>query len=83
MKKVETVLPAKVKVFDRSLYKDDEKTPLCLTMKPARIVKRYEMVTLNSETGQMMHYPDLIDVVFDHRPDEVSCGHFTSYADPL
>jgi hypothetical protein len=22
-------------------------------------------------------YPDLVDVVFDHRPDAVSRGHFT------
>lgn len=29
------------------------------------------------------NYPDLVDIVFDHEPELISCGHFTSGVEPL
>jgi hypothetical protein len=61
----------RVKVFDHRLFVDDKSTPLSVTMKPATVVCWYGY---ESRFGR---YSDLIDVVFDHRPDEVSHRHFS------
>jgi hypothetical protein len=63
---------SRVLVFDPRLYKDDIETPLSMTVKPATVVRRYGM----KEYGRT--YPDLVDVIFDHRPEQVSTAHFTS-----
>ncbi len=70
----------RVLVFDSRLYKDDVSTPLSMTMKPATIVNRYGSLKKDYVSGSLGPYPDLIDVVFDHRPEEVSKGHFTNFA---
>jgi hypothetical protein len=64
----------RVLVFDPQLYVDDRKTPLSITMKPATVVRRYGR---RSETYQGVH-PDLVDVLFDHRPERESRAHFTN-----
>ena len=61
-----------VKVFDHLLYEDDKSTPISYTMRPATVVRRYGRRSLRFGV-----YPDLIDVLFDHRLGRVSVGHFT------
>lgn len=61
---------SKVKVFDHRLYKNDIITPISYTMKPATVVNRYCYVD-----GV---YSDVVDVIFDYRPNETSKHHFTS-----
>jgi hypothetical protein len=68
------ILPgARVLVFDPTLFKDDKTTPLSHTMKAATVVSRYGCRSL-----QFGKYPDCIDVLFDHRKEKVSKGHFTN-----
>ncbi len=65
---------SRVKVFDHRLYEDDISTPLSVTMKPATVVKRHIYG----------HYKrDVIDVIFDHKPTEISQCHFTHTAEEL
>ncbi len=77
-------------VFDSRLFVDDKKTPISTTMKPATVVCRYGKVASyyggNIYDGydiQLGPYEDLVDVVFDHRPEKVSHGHFTSGTKPI
>ncbi len=77
---LEKALPgARVIAFDHLLYMDDIRTPLSYTMRPATVVARYgqsaEHLRLSDVT--LGPYPDLVDVLFDHRPERVSKGHFT------
>jgi hypothetical protein len=76
------ILPgSRVMVFDHLLYKNDKDTPLSVTVKPATVIQRYgrlETFYPISETV-LGPYPDLIDVRFDHRPDQVSHGHFAEH----
>lgn len=65
----------RVKVFDHRLFKNDRSTPLSETMKPAVVVRIYDYV---SRFGLGM-YPNVADVVFDYRPNEVSKAHFTEF----
>ena len=58
----------RVRVFDPTLYVDDESTPPSVTMRPATVVG------VRSEPG----YPELYDVNFDHRG--LSRGHFPPIA---
>lgn len=68
----------RVIVFDSILYKDDFTTPLTHTMKAATIVCRYGRKDPPiGEDYPERTYDDLCDVVFDHRKDSVSKGHFT------
>ena len=68
----------RVMVFDPRLYVDDFKTPLSVTVKPATVVARYgKKVNNNLTNNKDCFYPDLVDVKFDHRPDDISEGHFT------
>jgi hypothetical protein len=69
---MDEIMPgARVKVFDNRIYIDDKTTPLSFTMRDATVVCRY------GERVRDWIYEDLVDVVFDHRPNEVSKGHFT------
>lgn len=70
----------RVLAFDYRLYKDDHKTPLNITMKTATVVCRYGSIAQHYPTADMTlgPYPDLVDVRFDHRPDQISRGHFTT-----
>lgn len=56
------------KIFDHRLFIDDKKTPLNITMKPATI----EAVHLKHSNLT----EDAVDVIFDHRPNEISKAHF-------
>lgn len=67
----------RVMVFDSRLYVNDVITPLSMTMKPATIVSRYGSLKTSFIGFSLGPYPDLIDVIFDHRPGCVSRGHFT------
>ena len=62
----------RVMVFDHRLYRYDVSTPISMTMKPATIVCRYGM------RDGYWTWEDLCDVIFDHRPGELSKAHFTS-----
>jgi hypothetical protein len=64
----------RVKVFDPSLYKDDEKTPPTKTFQSATVVAWYGAV---GDHGR--RYSSLVGVVFDHRPETVSKAHFTAW----
>lgn len=64
-----------VKVFDGRLLNNDWDTPLSITMKPAVVVQIYDYV---SRLG-LGTYRNVADVIFDHRPDEVSRAHFTEF----
>lgn len=80
----------RVKVFDGRIYKNDRETPDCF--KQATVVCRYgcqfpsictpEKIKTMSEffVNLPWNYDDVIDVIFDHRPDEISRGHFTENA---
>jgi hypothetical protein len=75
---MEEILPgSRVLVFDSCLFKDDVKTPLSYTVRPATVVCRYGCYG-QSRLTRHYKYPDLVDVVFDHRPLTVSTGHFTN-----
>lgn len=68
----------RVRVFDHRLFKDDVSTPLSHTVRQATVVCRYGKVVFYPACMEKpWRYPDLCDVVFDHRPNEVSKGHFT------
>ena len=67
----------RVQVFDPTLFINDVSTPLPVTMKSATVVRHYGF----KNHGRT--YPDVIDVVFDHRPGEVSKMHFTKAVKPL
>ena len=58
-------------VFDALLFKDDVTTPLSMTMKPATVVRWYGF-----KHKRYGVYPNNVDVLFDHRPERVSHGHF-------
>ena len=74
----------RVRVFDSSLFEDDISTPLSMTVKPATVVCRYGAISHTMLTfGHPSKYPDLVDVQFDHRPEHISHGHFTTGIDLL
>ena len=65
----------RVLVYDYRDFIDDLVTPCDMLMRPATVVCRYGKV-VDYGSGPCW-YPDLVDVVFDHRLGMVSCGHFT------
>lgn len=71
----------RVLVYDYRGFLDDRKTPRAALMRPATVVCRYGYVT-DYGSGPC-RYPDLVDVIFDHRPETVSSGHFTEYVEPI
>jgi len=78
MENSDKILPgARVRVFDSTLFKNDVETPLSYTIRSATVVCRYGMPRKDYGNGLVLGpYPDLIDVVFDHRPELSRC-HFT------
>lgn len=69
----------RVLVYDYRGFKNDVETPRSVLIRPAVVVCRYGYIT-DYGSGPC-RYPDLLDVVFDHRPGEVSRGHFTEYVE--
>jgi hypothetical protein len=69
----------RVKVLDNTLYKDDKSTPLSYTVRPATVVCWYGRKSVL--LGKYCRYDNLIDVIFDHRPERVSRAHFAEYAE--
>ncbi|MGI0076467.1 MAG: Rieske 2Fe-2S domain-containing protein [Nitrosopumilaceae archaeon] len=62
-------------VWGDRLYKNDVRTPNCY--RPATIVCRYGRIStfIEREYGrEAAKYPDLVDVVFDYKPERVSKG---------
>lgn len=70
----------RARVWDYRLYKDDKKTPTKVCFRKATIVQHYgKKIKVPESCGvDFWYYPDLVDVIFDHRPGIVSRGHFTS-----
>lgn len=58
--------------FDFLLFKDDNRTPLSYTVRPAVVLRRYGF---RSEYNRAWVYPDVVDLRFDHDGRE-SHGHF-------
>jgi len=69
----------RVIVFDHRLWEDDKSTPPEKTFKPATVVCHYGCKSMMGH----WNYPSLIDIRFDHRPSQVSRGHFTDYVEYL
>lgn len=71
----------RVIVFDNLLYRNDLITPPTYTHRSATIIKRYGQRADFYPISKLWlgPYPDMIDVVFDHRPDRISHGHFTKW----
>ena len=69
---------SRVKVYFSSGFVNDKLTPVNSLMKPATVVRRYgKKSILPIHETKKFEYPDLLDVIFDHEPNRVSCGHFT------
>ena len=67
------ILPeTRILLFDSSLFINDIITPLKITLKPATVIRRY-----GYKSKYFGNYPDLIDVIFDHKPNKISKAHFT------
>lgn len=65
----------RVLAWDSLLYKDDWTTPDC--MMPATVTCWYgQVVRKYSDDLVLGPYETLVDVVFDHRKEKVSHGHF-------
>ncbi len=80
--KTEAFYPGdRVRIFDWRLFKNDKDTPVSFTVRPATVLRWYGRRA--SKTIGGYPYPSLIDVVFDHRPNEVSHGHFTNIIERL
>jgi hypothetical protein len=72
------VLPGtRVLVYDSKLFKNDIKTPSKTLYKPATVVCRYGKLKHDYGDFALGPYEDLVDVLFDHRPERISHGHFT------
>lgn len=72
----ETFYPeTRVLVFDALIFKNDIDTPLSMTIKSATVIKWY-----GYRHPKHGIYPNMVDIIFDHRPDRVSHGHFVDVA---
>ena len=58
-------------VFDNTLFKNDVDTPLSVTMKPATVTCWY-----GYRDKQFGIYANMVDVLFDQKPERVSRSHF-------
>lgn len=67
----------RVLAFDSTLYGDDVSTPASVTIRPATVLARY-----GTKSERFGRYPDLVDLLFDHRPERPSAGHFTERLRP-
>jgi len=77
----------RVMVWDHSLWIRDDLTPEC--HRPATVICRYGRKDVSTHNifydeygfayGEpvIYIYDDLVDVEFDHRPGEITKGHFT------
>lgn len=68
----------RVTVFDHRLFENDVSTPLSHTVRPATVKRWY-----GYRSRHYGVYGNLIDVEFDHRPEEVSKGHFADHVEVL
>ena len=75
MKMEEIKKGSRIKLFDFRLFIDDKTTPPSMTFKPATVIKRHPNAHHEEDT--------LVDVKFDHRPDEISKCHFIWGIQPL
>lgn len=67
----------RVLCYDSSLFKDDKSTPCLDLTRPATVVCWYgSPIRKYSKDLILGPYPSLVDVIFDHRPNSVSHGHF-------
>lgn len=67
----------RVLAYDSSLFKDDKSTPCLDLTRPATVVCWYGCpIRKYSDDLILGPYPNLVDVIFDHKPDRVSHGHF-------
>ena|ERR1035437_205080 len=68
----------RVLVYDASLFKDDVSTPCLELERPATVVCWYGEVEKHYPINDFTlgPYESLVDVVFDHRPNKISRGHF-------
>jgi len=73
----------RVLVYDSRDFINDKVTPVSMLMRPATVVCRYGCKTRYSGMDEDCVYPDLVDVLFDHRPERISHGHFTEGVDPV
>lgn len=74
----EKILPGdRVLVFDHLLYENDKRTPLHSTVRPATVVCRYGCRVKAIDQDGYWEYPDMVAVIFDHKPGYISRGHFT------
>ena len=68
----------RVMVYDYSLFKNDKDTPCLQLTLPATVVcwygKQIKYYPINDFS--LGPYESLVDVIFDHRPNQVSHGHF-------
>lgn len=78
-KRVQNYFPGtRVRVFDTRLYKDDVSTPPSTTMRAATVKRWYGYRSQHHGV-----YENQIDIEFDHRPGEVSRGHFANGVEVL
>lgn len=72
---------SRVKVFDHLLYENDITTPLEVTFKEATVHDIYT----EKKCGKLplKWKQPVADVIFDHRPDEISQGHFVSQMEEI
>lgn len=79
-----SIMPGdRVMVYDSSLFKNDIDTPVSMITKPATVICRYGKQTRYQGDETPTYYEDLCDVLFDHRSESVSHGHFTYYIDKI
>lgn len=79
MTREELFLPGdRVIVFDPLLFKDDVSTPLSFTRRPATVIRHYGYKYVLPFDPEPCVYPSCVDVVFDHRQERESHGHFAS-----
>lgn len=64
---------SRIKVFDSRLFKNDIATPLSYTIRLATVVRRYFY-----KSQVYDGYSDVIDVIFDYLPNQISKCHFVS-----
>lgn len=72
----------RVLVYDSLAFVDDITTPVFKLMRPATIICRYGYRQGVRGRGSRI-FSDIVDVVFDHRSEFVSHGHFTNYIKPM
>jgi hypothetical protein len=68
----------RVWVFDSLLFKNDKSTPLSYTVRKATVIEWIGYITeYYSPDLSLGPYDSCVTVLFDHRPERASPGHFT------